>query len=212
MVESCTLGYLSQRLRDTSLFQSNLNYSSSKTNPGGQCFSVRFSVPSHTRPERSEMKYVMFLHTEGEKTKARKLRDYLQGRLRNIADLRTIAQISAEEQDFRCDLRYHGDCFVLVGSRHASSLIKGKQQEADDDFLTFDGKVIHEEFSGNREFIDKLIIVYLTTERANDDWIPDGLDEKRIFNLQGEKIVESPLLYQLEYSIRKILLGDSFMM
>ena len=162
--------------------------------------------------KRSEMKYVMFLHTEGEKIKARKLRDYLQGRLRNIADLRTIAQISAEEQDFRCDLRYHGDCFVLVGSRHASSLIKGKQQEADDDFLTFDGKVIHEEFSGNREFTDKLIIVYLTTERANDDWIPDGLDEKRIFNLQGEKIVESPLLYQLEYSIRKILLGDSFMM
>ena len=48
-------------------------------------------------------------------------------------------------------------------------------------------------------------------ERAIDDWIPDGLDEKRIFNLQGEKIVASPL-YQLEYSIRKILLGDSFMM
>ena len=100
----------------------------------------------------------------------------------------------------------------LVGSRHASYLIKARQQEADDDFLTFDGKVIHEEFTGNKEFIEKLIIVYLTTERSNDDWIPDGLDEKRIFNLQSEKIVESPLLYQLEYSIRKILLGDSFMM
>ncbi|CAH3129354.1 unnamed protein product [Pocillopora meandrina] len=105
-----------------------------------------------------------------------------------------------------------GDCIVLVGSRHTSTLIKEKKQEGDEDFLTFDGKVIHEEFTGNREFIDKLIIVYLTTERANDDWIPDGLDEKRIFNMQGEKIVESPLLYQLEYSIRKILLGDSFMM
>ena len=104
-----------------------------------------------------------------------------------------------------------GDCIVLVGSRHASYLIKGRQQEADDDFLTFDGKVIHEEFTGNKEFIEKLIIVYLTTERSNDDWIPDGLDEKRIFNLQSEKIVESPLLCQLEYSIRKILLGDSFM-
>ena len=154
----------------------------------------------------------MFLYTDRESNKAEKLKDYLQGRLRNMADLRSIGEISAEEGDFRSELRSRGDCIVLVGSRHASYLIKGRQQEADDDFLTFDGKVIHEEFTGNKEFIEKLIIVYLTTERSNDDWIPDGLDEKRIFNLQSEKIVESPLLCQLEYSIRKILLGDSFMM
>ena len=129
-----------------------------------------------------------------------------------MADLRSIGEISAEEGDFRSELRSRGDCIVLVGSRQASYLIEGRQQEVDDDFLTFDGKVIHEEFTGNKEFIEKLIIVYLTTERSNDDWIPDGLDEKRIFNLQSEKIVESPLLCQLEYSIRKILLGDSFMM
>ena len=101
---------------------------------------------------------------------------------------------------------------MIKGARHASSLIKDKQQEGDDDYLAFDGKVIQEEFTGIKDFIDKLIIVYLTTERANDDWTPDGLDEKRIFNLQSEKIVASPLLYQLEYSIRKILLGDSFTM
>ena len=154
----------------------------------------------------------MFLYTDRESNKAEKLKDYLQGRLRNMADLRSIGEISAEEGDFRSELRSRGDCIVLVGSRHAWYLIKGRQQEADDDFLTFDGKVIHEEFTGNKEFIEKLIIVYLTTERSNDDWIPDGLDEKRIFNLQSEKIVESPLLCQLEYSIRKMLLGDSFMM
>ena len=158
------------------------------------------------------MKYVMLLYTDRESNKAEKLKDYLQGRLRNMADLRSIGEISAEEGDFRSELRSRGDCIVLVGSRHASYLMKGRQQEADDDFLTFDGKVIHEEFTGNKEFIEKLIIVYLTTERSNDDWIPDGLDEKRIFNLQSEKIVESPLLCQLEYSIRKMLLGDSFMM
>ena len=158
------------------------------------------------------MKYVMFLYTESDKIKARKRKDYLQGRLRNLADLRAITEISAEEDDFRSELRCQGDCIVLVGSRHASSLINNKQQEAEDDFLTFDGKVIYEEFTGNKTFVDKLIIVYLTMERAIDDWIPDGLDEKRIFNLQGEKIVASPFLYQLEYSIRKILLGDSFMM
>ena len=154
----------------------------------------------------------MLLYTDRESNKAEKLKDYLQGRLRNMADLRSIGEISAEEGDFRSELRSRGDCIVLVGSRHASYLIKARQQEADDDFLTFDGKVIYEEFTGNKEFIEKLIIVYLTTERSNDDWIPDGLDEKRIFNLQSEKIVESPLLCQLEYSIRKMLLGDSFMM
>lgn len=36
------------------------------------------------------MKYVMFLYIEGEKIKVRKLRDYLQGRLWNIVDLRII--------------------------------------------------------------------------------------------------------------------------
>lgn len=113
----------------------------------------------------------MFLYTESDKIKARKLKDYLQGRLRNLADLRAITEISAEEDDFRSELRCQGDCIVLVGSRHASSLINNKQQEAEDDFLTFDGKV-YEEFTGNKTFIDKLVIVYLTMERAIDDWIP----------------------------------------
>ena len=163
----------------------------------------------HTRIQkvRDEVRYVFVYWKWTEQSE-----DYLQGRLRNIADVRTITRISAEEGDFRSELRCRGDCTVLVGSRHASSLIKDKQQEGDDDYLTFDGKVIHEEFTGNKDSIDKLIIVYLTAERAIDDWIPDGLDEKRIFNLQSEKIVASPLLYQLEYSIRKILLGDSFTM
>ena len=33
------------------------------------------------------------------------------------------------------------------------------------------------------------------------------LTKKRVFNLQGGKIKEGPLLYQLEYSIRRVLLG-----
>ena len=73
------------------------------------------------------MKYVMLLYTESEKDKARKLRDYLQCRLCNMADMRTITQISAEEDDFRSELRCQGDCIVLVGSRHTSTLIKEKK-------------------------------------------------------------------------------------
>ena len=70
------------------------------------------------------MKYVMLLYTDRESNKAEKLKDYLQGRLRNMADLRSIGEISAEEGDFRSELRSRGDCIVLVGSRHASYLIK----------------------------------------------------------------------------------------
>ena len=75
------------------------------------------------------MKYVMLLYTESEKDKARKLRDYLQCRLCNMADMRTITQISAEEDDFRSELRCQGDCIVLVGSRHTSTLIKEKKNK-----------------------------------------------------------------------------------
>ena len=51
------------------------------------------------------MKYVMLLYTDRESIKAEKLKDYLQGRLRNMADLRSIGEISAEEGNFRSELR-----------------------------------------------------------------------------------------------------------
>ena len=67
--------------------------------------------------------------------------------------------------------------------------------------------MIHEELTENQELVrDRLIIVFLK-ERTNNDWIPDGFNEKRVFNLQGGKIKEGPLLYQLEYCIRRVLLG-----
>ena len=158
------------------------------------------------------MKYVLFLYTESDSDEAEELKDYLQvSRLRNVADMRNITGIFAEGQDFREELR-RSDCVVLIGSRKASSLIQNKKQEADDDFITFDGKVIYKEFTENQELVkDRLIIVFLK-ERTKNDWIPTGFDEKRIFNLQGEKIKEGPLLYYLEYSIRRILLGTSAMM
>ena len=47
---------------------------------------------------------------------------------------------------------------------HASSLIQNKRQESEDDFITFDGKVIHDEFTGNKELLDRLVIVFLCGE------------------------------------------------
>ena len=93
---------------------------------------------------------------------------------------------------------------MLFGTSQASSLIKDQKQETEDGFITFDGKVILDAFTGNKELVDKLIIVY-PAERRENDWIPDGFDEKRIFNLKCEKIQAGPLLYQLEYSIRRTL-------
>lgn len=153
------------------------------------------------------MKYVLFLYTERDSDEAEELKDYLQvSRLRGVADMRNITGIFAEGQDFREELR-RSDCVVLIGSHGAATLIREKKKEVDDDFISFDGEVIHEELTENQELVrDRLIIVFLK-ERTKNDWIPDGFNEKRVFNLQGGKIKEGPLLYQLEYSIRRVLLG-----
>ena len=126
-------------------------------------------------------------------------------RLRKLVNsMRSVTDILAEDQDFIWELR-NSDCVVLIGSRQASSLIQNKQQENEDEYVIFDGKALHEEFTENRALVkDKLIIVYLAN-RTKNDWIPDNFDEKRVFDLQGENIEEGPLLYQLEYSIRRIL-------
>ena len=67
---------------------------------------------------------------------------------------------------------------------HASSLIQNKRQESEDDFITFDGKVIHDEFTGNKELLGKLVIVFFA-ERTKNDWVPTSLDERRIFIIKG---------------------------
>lgn len=79
------------------------------------------------------MKYVLFLYTERDSDEAEELKDYLQvSRLRGVADMRNITGIFAEGQDFREELR-RSDCVVLIGSHGASTLIREKKQEVDDD-------------------------------------------------------------------------------
>ena len=155
------------------------------------------------------MKCVLFLYTESDSTKAEQLKDYLQGKLRKLADLRNITDILAEEQDFRKELR-RCECVVLIGSRQASSHIQNKRQETEDDFITFDGKVIHDEFTANKELVDRLVIVFFT-ERTKNDWIPTGFDERSgIFDLQDEEIqIGNPALDHLEDYIKGILTGKT---
>lgn len=146
----------------------------------------------------------MFLYTDSDSDEAERLKDYLQGNLRNVAVLRSITEISSEELDFGWELRSSG-CVVLIGSSQASSLIQNKQQEGEEDFITFDGKVIHDEFTKKQELVDKLIIVYFK-ERIKNDWIPSGLDERRIFHLQEDKIRRgNPALEHLAHWIKQIL-------
>ena len=94
----------------------------------------------------------------------------------------------------------------MIGSHQASSLIQNKQQETEGDYITFDGKFIHEQLTENKELVrDKLVMVFLT-ERKESDWIPNGLDQKRIFDLHNEKIHRgNPALTHLEYTIRRVL-------
>ena len=152
------------------------------------------------------MKTVIVLNTESDSSKAHALKNHLRGKMQDMpADLRNIIDILAEDQDFKTHF-HHSDCILLIGSRQASSLIRDKQQETEDEFITFDGKFIHDELTGNKELVrDKLVMAFLT-ERTESDWIPNGLDEKRIFDLHNEKIHRgNPALTHLEYTMRRVL-------
>jgi len=150
------------------------------------------------------MRCGLFLYTESDRTKAEQLKDHVQGNLRRIADFRNITDVIAEDQKFKDELP-RSDCVVLIGSRLASSLIHNKRTEIEDGFETFDGKLVHKEFTENKDLLKRLIIVFFT-ERTKNDWIPADFDERRIFDLEGEDIREgNPVLDQLEYCIRVIL-------
>ena len=154
------------------------------------------------------MKFALFLYTGSDSTKAEQLKDYLQGKLRSVADLRNITDILAEEQKLQVELP-RSDCVVLIGSRQASSLIHNKRTEIEDGYETFDGKLIHKEFTENKDLLKRLVIVFFT-ERTKNDWVPADFDERRIFRLEDEKIRGgNPVLDQLEDCIKGILIGKT---
>ena len=158
------------------------------------------------------MKCTLFLYTESDSNQAERLMDYFQGRLRKIADMRNIDNILVRNHDFKYEL-CHSECVVLIGTHHASSLIQNKQQEKDEDDIIFDGKVMHEEFTENKELVKNRLVIVHFAERTENLWIPNGFDEKRLFHVEDGKVPldGSPTLAHLEYRMKKILLGDDFL-
>ena len=158
------------------------------------------------------MKCSLFLYTESDRTKGRRIMDYFQGRLRKVADMRNINNLLVRDRDFRRELR-RSEFVVLIGTHHALSLIQNKQQEKDEDDIIFDGKVMHEEFTENKELVKNRLVIIHFTERTENDWIPSDLDENRIFHVEDGTVPPngSPTLTHLEYRMKKILLGDDFL-
>jgi len=153
------------------------------------------------------MKYALFLYTGSDSVKAEKLKDYLQGKLRSVADLRSIEDVLAAEQKLK-DKLPRSDCVVLIVSSQASSLIHNKRTEIDDGFETFDGKLVHKEFTENKDLLKRLIIVFFD-KRTKNDWIPADFDERRIFDLDGVKIPGgNPVLDHLLYWMKQILIDE----
>ena len=151
------------------------------------------------------MRYALFLYTESESTKARRLKDFLQGKLRKMARFRSIKDILAEEQKLKNELP-RSACVVLIMSSQASSLIHNKRTEIEDGYETFDGKLIHKEFTENKDLLKRLVIVFFS-DRTKNDWIPADFDEKRIFHLEADKIREgNPALDHLQHCVRGILI------
>ena len=151
------------------------------------------------------MKSIIVMNTQSENSRTHTLKNYLRGKLRTLAKLRSIGDILVEDQDFK-NIFHYSDCVMLIGSHKTSSIIQNRQQETEGDFITFDGKFIHDELTENKELVrDKLVVVFFT-DRTESDWIPDGLDQKRIFDLHNEKIHRGiPALDHLEYTIRRVL-------
>ena len=161
---------------------------------------------------KTRMKSVLFLYTGSDSTKAEKLKNYFQvSHLRGIADFKSITDILAEELDFSWELCNSG-CVVLIGSRQASFLIQNKRQETEDEFITFDGKIIHDEFTENKELVRERLIIIFFTERTKNDWIPTGFNERRVFHVPDGKVPPdgSPTLDQIQYCIKTILFGNDY--
>ena len=158
------------------------------------------------------MKCSLFLFTESDSKKAWRLVSYFQGKLGRISEVRSIKNILVREQDFK-EVLSDSECVVLVGTRQALSLIQNKQQEKYADYITFDGKIMHEEFTENKELVKNRLLIVNFMERTENDWIPKGFDEKRIFYVDDGNVPPdgTPTLSHLEYRIKKILLGDDFL-
>ena len=154
------------------------------------------------------MKRALFLYTGSDRKKAEQLKDYLQVKLRSIADFRNIKDVLVEEHKLKDEL-HRSDCVVLIGSHQASSLIHNKRTEIEGSFETFDGKLVQKEFTENKDLRKRLAIAFFT-ERTKNDWIPADFDERRIFHLEGGKIREgNPDIDMLEHCIKEILIGKT---
>ena len=151
------------------------------------------------------MKCVSFLYTQSESTKAEKLKDLLQTKLRAVADVKSVEDMIAEDQDVKDELTI-SDCVVLIGSRQASSMIQNNKQEIEDEFVLFDGSLIRKMFTAKH---GRLVIVFFSKKDKND-WIPPGFDAKKIFHFPDEKIQRgNTILDQLEDCIKGILFGNN---
>ena len=152
-----------------------------------------------------EMKFALVLYTESDSTRAGQLTDYIKGKFRKRATVRSIVDVLAEDQKLKDELP-RSDCVVLVASPQASSLIHNKRAEIEDGYETFDGKLFHKEFTENKDLLKRLIIVFFS-ERTKNDWVPADFDEKRIFHVEAEKIQEgNPVLDHLLYCISRMFI------
>ena len=107
------------------------------------------------------------MNTESDCDEAEYLKDYLAGRLRSKAVVKNITGTLAENLDFKGEL-CTSDCLILISSRQASSLIQDKCQETQGNYITFDRKVIQEEYTRNKELVGKMIVVCFTAEDKNN--------------------------------------------
>ena len=148
------------------------------------------------------MTSVSFLYTQSDRNEAERLKDLLQAQLRTVVNVKSTAEMITDNEDVRGRLT-SSNCVVLIGSRRASSLIKNNQQEIEDGYVLFDGRLISEIFTAKH---GRLVIVFFSNQDEND-WIPPEFDRNKIFHFRDGEIQHgSTTLDQLVDCIRGFLL------
>ena len=146
------------------------------------------------------MAKVLFLYDNDQREDADVLKDCLQAQLGTSANLITAVDVLAEESTL-AEALVESHCVLLINSTATSRMIQHSEQEMDDDFTTFDGRLIRQ-FVSREENLRKLMVVVLG-EAFETEWMPEGL---RVFVIGPETIERrNPVVDHMIDTIRSIV-------
>ena len=153
------------------------------------------------------MAKVLFLYTTDESKEGEMLKDYLQAKIGTRVNFINIVDFLAEDSELSSEL-IESKCVVLICSEKTAELIKEGGKEMEDGFITFDGEVIRD-FIQNKQYLQKFLLVYFG-EASRDQWIPNDLDRRRMFYIEGNIQEGNPALSHIMDAIKTLVTQGTY--